>query len=137
MPVYVDVHKLPTRRGGRRGVFGDFRFPIRPVNQQVAGSLAVKHSLVCSLGLLDNHEQFITPDLPQSHDNPGKHPGCIGQMSIGGSRQDVLGGVQNHLDGLRSVCEGRGVRVPPPPNLDLLERRESLRHVVKSLCALS
>jgi len=138
------VHRLAAPDGeGRRdgeggpGVSRDFRFSIRLANQQVVGSLAVEHSLVCSLGLLDNHEQFIALDLPQSHDNPGKHPGGIGQMSIGGSDQDVLSGAQNHLNGLRIVREGRRVRVPPPPNLDLLEQRESLRHIVKGLGAPS
>lgn len=43
-----------------------------------AGSMPAKHSFVCSLGLLDDHKQFIALNLPQSHDNPGKHPGCIG-----------------------------------------------------------
>ena len=100
-------------------------------------SLPVKHSFVCSLGLLDDRKQFITLNLAQSHDDPGKHPGRVGQMSIGGSRQYVLGGAQNHLDGLRSVGEGRGVRVPPPPNLDPLQQRKSLRHILKSLGAPS
>src|SRR5450631_1128456 len=58
-------------------------------------------------------------------------------MSIGGSCQDVLSGAQNHLDGLRNDCEGRGVPVPPPPNLDFLKQRESLRHMVKSFSVLS
>src|ERR1700692_4774839 len=58
-------------------------------------------------------------------------------MSIGGSCQDVLSGAQNHLDGLRNDCEGCGVPVPPPPNLDSLKQRERLRHMVKSFGAPS
>src|ERR1700688_876318 len=56
-------------------------------------------------------------------------------MSIGGYRQEVLGGAQNHLDGLRGVREGRGVRVPPPSNLDPLKQSESLRYMVKGFGA--
>src|ERR1700680_1341796 len=52
-------------------------------------------------------------------------------MRIGGVRQEVLSGAQNHLDGHHCVCEVRGVRVPPPPNLNSLKQSESLRHMVK------
>jgi hypothetical protein len=53
--------------------------PPRPTGRSLpAGSMPAKHSFVCSLGLLYDHKQFIAPNLPQSHDNPGKHPGCIG-----------------------------------------------------------
>src|ERR1700681_66538 len=58
-------------------------------------------------------------------------------MSIGGSRQEVLSGAQNHFDGHRVVCEGRGIRVPPPPCLNSLKQSESLRHMVKSFGAPS
>src|ERR1700686_1046486 len=58
-------------------------------------------------------------------------------MSIGGSRQEVLSGAQNHFEGQRGVCEGRGGRQPPPPNLNSLKQSESLRHMVKSFGAPS
>src|ERR1700686_5013118 len=58
-------------------------------------------------------------------------------MNIGGYRQEVLSGAQNHLGGLRGVCDWRGVRVPPPPSLDPLKQRESLRYMVKSFVAPS
>ena len=56
-------------------------------------------------------------------------------MTICGSRQDVVRGAQNHLDGLRSICEVSGISVPPPPNLDPLKSREGQRHMVKSFGA--
>jgi hypothetical protein len=95
----------------------------------------VEHGVVGSLNVLDHHAQFITVNLSQRRDGPGKHPSDISKMRIGGSRQDVLRGAQNHLDGLRCVCEVRGVSVPPPPNLDPLKSRESQRDVVKSFGA--
>src|ERR1700722_6760763 len=58
-------------------------------------------------------------------------------MSIGGGSQGALWGAQNHFDGHRGVCEGRGVREPPPPNLNSLKQSEGLRHMVKSFGAPS
>jgi hypothetical protein len=95
----------------------------------------VEYGVVCRLDILDDCAQFITVNLSQSRDGPGKHPSYIGKMCIGGSRQDVVRGAQNHLDRLRGVGEVPGVCVPPPPDLDPLEARESQRYMVKSFGA--
>jgi hypothetical protein len=97
--------------------------------------MTVEYSVVCCLDILDDHTQFITVNLSQSRDGPGKHPSYIGKMRIGGSRQDVVRRAQNHLDGLCGVCEVPGVSEPPPPDLDPLKSRESLRYLVKSFGA--
>jgi hypothetical protein len=97
--------------------------------------VAVEHRVVCCLDILDDCTQFFAVNLSQSDDGPGKHPSYIGKMRIGGSRQDVVRGTQNQLDGLRSVCEVLGVRVPAPPDLDPLKSREGQRYVVKSFGA--
>jgi hypothetical protein len=75
----LEISRLLTSSAiaGRRKV-GLTELPPLTAQSLPAGSLPVKHGFVCSLGLLDDHKQFITLNLPQSHDNPGKHPGCIG-----------------------------------------------------------
>ena len=99
------------------------------------GLLPVEHRVVCRLNVLDDHTQFFTVNLSQSRDSAGQHASYIGKMRIGGSRQDVVRGAQNHLDGLRSIGEVPGVSVSSPPNLDSLKPRESQRNMVKSLGA--
>jgi hypothetical protein len=100
-------------------------------------SLRVKQSFECGLGLFDDRTQFITLDLSQGHDNGRKHSGCIGYTSIGGFRQEILGGAQNHFNGHCVICEGRSVLISPPPDLDPLKQSKSLRHMVKSFGAPS
>jgi hypothetical protein len=95
----------------------------------------IEYSVVCGLDILDDRPQFITVDLAQSHDGPGKHPSYVRKMGIGGPRQDVARGAQNHLDGLRRVSEVPGVGVPPPSDLDSLKARKSQGYLIKSLGA--
>jgi hypothetical protein len=99
------------------------------------GLLPVKYRIVCGLDVLNDRTQFFTVNFSQRQDSPGKHPSYIGKMRIGGSRQDVVRGAQNHLDRLRSIGEVAGVSVPSPPNLDSLKSCESQSNVVKSFGA--